>query len=568
MQISSRMLIRTAIVILGVMLALGLYLSVSATDEASALNTSEWQKVAGYIDSYISGQYNPANDGEAGFTIDAATLKSRLDSNGDNIYLGEGDDAAGAPILVDVLSGYSTWIPATSLRVNWNSTAASTSTVNTIAAKVAAHENAGFSTDIITYCLTGHTESVVAGAYGAISQAGGFGGTTPPAVLGLKWGRYGWGTGSHGYGNTKNITASTVTPGTNSLATNANCTGASPDSELVRCTAAQALSVVGAGPLPWAASSDGSYQPVDLRSSINSTMANQTTGGAYAIQDPLQTLFSSAGGYANLAKINPSGGKVFFTNRTQHTAGIAAVSARMLGYNATFAKWGLPQWNNTIGEKYTGGAGYPVGAYTIDTVAPTITAGPTASAGATSATISRTTSEPATTKVEYGTTSGGPYTTTVNDTVLHANNTVTLNGLTPGVTYYAVVTVCDGQANCTVSSEVSFTTTCTSGKPVLTPLAPSAYWASMADYTNGVLTVDWPIRNDGTDSAYNVQLTSSSANNGVTLASTMPVSVGTIAASGTGTATVKYNIPTGVGSFHVSNMASADDQCGNTYTYP
>jgi hypothetical protein len=382
-------------------------------------------------------------------------------------------------------------------------------------------------------------------------------------VLGLKWGRYGWANGSQSYTYTNALAAPAASPGYGT-ASNANCTGSTPDSELVRCTAQAALSGVGSGTAPGNGTGYGTRQAVDIRpaASVAATGTVATGGPNYNV--PMDTVFNTG-----LTDIDPGGAQKIVVNRTQHTAGMVAVGLKMLGYNATFSKWGLAKYNNTLAEKYTGGANYPLVSAVIDTTAPTITSGPTATVtGDTSADIARTTDEPATTRVEYGTTSGGPYTSTQNDTVLHASNTASLTGLTPGTTYYAVVTVCDGQANCTTSSEVSFTTyTC--GKPSLSMAMTSVYWASLADYTAHLLSIDYTVTNNGAGGASNVTISGSSASNGVTVASGIPAAIGTLGGGGgAGGATVVYNIPTGVGGFVVNNTGSADDDCGSSYTYP
>lgn len=568
MQISSKMLYRTAVVFLGVLLALGVFMAMNgASEKANAMNVSEWTQVRTNLDNFITSQYVADTvDGESGFRIDATTLKGRTDSNGDGVYLGEGDDAANAPVLVDVLNAYQgTFIQATSVVSTWNTTATDVATTNLIASKVANHETAGFSTDIITYCLTGHTESVVAGAMGAISHAGGYGGATAPTVLALDWGRWGWNTGTHSYTKT-NTLATASAPPVYPAASNANCSGADP--ELTRCIGNWALSAaggnVGSGFTAGATTGYAGMEVIDLRTAPGATSPSNS---ASTVHVPLNTVFNTG-----LAAINPLGGQKLAGNRTQHTSNMVAVGLEMLGYNSTGAKWGLAEYNNTIGEQKIGaGAGYGLVAAVVDTTTPTITSGPTATPGSTTASIALTTDEPATTKVDYGTTAGGPYGTTINDTILNASSTASLSGLTPGTTYYAVVTACDGQANCTTAAEISFTTTCSAGNPGLTLMAPTAYWATMADYTNGVLSVDWTISNPSADGAYNVQLLSSSSTYApVTTITMMPVAYGTIAGVGSGVGTVQYKLPTGfAGSgFHVINTASADDQCGNGYTYP
>lgn len=562
MQMSSRTYFKVAVVFLGLLLSLGLFLAMSgATEKASALDASEWAKVRGYLDSFITSQYTPdAVDGESGFLIDSPTLKGLIDSNGDNVFLGEGDDAANAPVVVDVLNGGGGGIiPTTAVISTWNSTTLNAATTNLIKTKVMNHEAAGFSTDIVSYCLTGHTESVAAGGMGAISYAGGYGGTTPSTVLDLKWGRWGWASGSHAYSKTNTLAAPSVSPGGYPDATEAACTGSTPDSELVRCAAASAASAIGSGFMAGATTGYSGKQVIDIRP--GSVGSNSVGNSAITYQVPINTVFNTG-----LNDIYPTGVEVLVANRTQHSAGIVGVGLEMLGFDSNFSKWGLAEYNNTIGEQFTGGAGYPLVAAVIDNTAPTITTGPSATPGATSASIALATDEPATTMVSYGTTSGGPYSNSMNDTVLNASSTANLSGLTPGTTYYASVTACDGQANCTTAAEISFTTTCTSGMPALTLMAPSAYWASMADYNNGVLSVDWSL-NTGADTAYNVSFSSAPVWAQVT-ALNSPVSVGTIAASSSAVATVQYQIPAGASAFAVINGATAEDQCGTGYTYP
>ncbi|MHB1003592.1 MAG: hypothetical protein ACYC1B_07185, partial [Thermoleophilia bacterium] len=392
MQIRSRSLLRVAVVFLGVMLCIGLFMSYGLNDrDARALNASEWDTVRAALDSFITTQYTAdAVDGESGFTTDAATLKGQIDSDGDGTYLGEGDDAANAPVVVDVLNGGGGGIIQTTAVIgNWNSTALDAAHVSAVAGKVDAHEAAGFSTDVVVYCLTGHTESVAAGGYGAVSYAGGLGGTTPPKVLGLKFGRYGWNSGSHSYSKTNTLAAPSASPGY-SAATNAGaCNGSTPDSELVRCTAQWALSTTGGnvanGTVAGAGTGYGTNAVIDLRPGSVGSNSVGISGSTYQV--PLNTVFNTG-----LTDINPAGAKKIFANRTQHTAGMVAVGAEMLGYDSSFTSWGLAEYNNTIGEQFTGGAGYGlIAATAIDTTAPTVTVAPAASnVTDTTADISRT----------------------------------------------------------------------------------------------------------------------------------------------------------------------------------
>ncbi len=125
MQISSKMLYTTAIMLLSVLMVLGVFLAIDgATGKANAMNSTEWATVANAIDTYIGNQYVATDDGEAGFLMDGGpwtgagtTLKDRIDSNNDGVVLGEGDDAANAPVLIDVYNPFTTFIPGTSYRL-------------------------------------------------------------------------------------------------------------------------------------------------------------------------------------------------------------------------------------------------------------------------------------------------------------------------------------------------------------------------------------------------------------------------------------------------------------------
>ncbi|MHB8791945.1 MAG: fibronectin type III domain-containing protein [Thermoleophilia bacterium] len=553
---------------------------------AQALSPSEWEILRGNINSFITSQYEPTDDGEAGFLVTAGSLKNQLDSNGDMNpatgagVLGEGDDAALAPVLVDILGGSITWIPGTSYRIpstdNWFG-AANTANSTAIRNLVQSRHAAGFNYDIVSYCLTGHTESPVIMAYGVMGQADYFGTGESPKSLGLKWGRFGWNNGSMAYGNAKPLTMSTTagiigSPGGGSVA----CSGLVPASEMVRCTASEAMNSVntnggpGAGINPWTPAYDNFYAPVDIRFSSGPYMANQTTLGAYTFNAPLPELFNST---YYLSGLYVNGKTNIFVNRTQHTGLIAATGAQMLGYPSESMKWGLANWNNTLPEKFTGGAGGPLVNTPIDTTAPVVTSVSAHDITHNSVTITRQASEPATMKVEYGTVPG-VYTNSVNSTVLNANKSVTVTGLNPYTTYYLRITSYDGMANGTTSVDpFGFITTTPEPdyayRPDIVPLAdPHSYWASYADYLARELSVDVQLANRGVSVAYDVQITGASNSNGVTLSSMLPVMLGNIPAGSTATATLKYHIPSGIGSMVTRLQGSASDTMGISYSYP
>ena len=605
MQVSSKLLFRTAIVVLGIILLLGLYLSLTMTNKAQGITLSDWAKLQGYVDSYIQRQYSASGEGEGsvapaakgGFYINQAALKSELDSNGDGTILGEGDDLANAPVLVDNLNQLTTAIPGTSFRCNWSSPTAGNNcfeagAVSDVKTLVDNHEAAtGHVPDVVDYCMTDHTAAPTTGGWGYIAQTGGLATDgSVPYVYGMAWGRDGWTNtpvnpksttvgGIYTYPVANPVGAAgaqyTYTP---PATVPGSCTSASGDAELVRCAAQWAITStqgnVGNGQFPAGTSPAQTLvagQIVDIRTgSPANTVLN---GAAHANEISINTIFNTG-----LTNVNPSAtGGVLIASASQGPGGIVAEGLRMLGYATALGGYihsGVPYWNNTMsvnqGQPNTG-VSYPLQTVTAwsaygdtDTVAPTISSPSAAATGPTTATVSRTTSEPATSKIDLSGSDGSSVHT--NSTILHASNTTSLSGLNPGVTYTGTLTVYDAQAMSS-STPVSFTTPAC-GKPVLTLGAPNAYWASYTDYTNRLLSVDWTISNTGAASASNVQITGSTNNNGVTVATALPTTGINIAAGTSALVTLKYNVPSGTGSWHTSTTASATDLCGATYTYP
>jgi hypothetical protein len=96
----------------------------------------------------------------------------------------------------------------------------------------------------------------------------------------------------------------------------------------------------------------------------------------------------------------------------------------------------------------------------------------------------------------------------------------------------------------------------------------SPYWASMADYIAGKLTVGMTVTNFGDIDAFDVALTGATNTNGVTLYSVPPVAVGDIAAGADAMTALEYIVPAGVSAFTTSITAAASDVYGVGYTYP
>jgi hypothetical protein len=102
---------------------------------------------------------------------------------------------------------------------------------------------------------------------------------------------------------------------------------------------------------------------------------------------------------------------------------------------------------------FPSGAGEYVASYGVDTTAPTISALDAEPGADGSATISWTTDEPSTSKVEYGT-SPDALTPSANDPALTTSHSVNLTGLEPQTTYYYRVSSTD-EANNTATEPAS-----------------------------------------------------------------------------------------------------------------
>ncbi|MBN2053005.1 fibronectin type III domain-containing protein [Candidatus Woesearchaeota archaeon] len=114
-----------------------------------------------------------------------------------------------------------------------------------------------------------------------------------------------------------------------------------------------------------------------------------------------------------------------------------------------------------------------------DTTPPIISNVQNTSITDTSATITWTTDEIATSVVKYGTVSG-VYTATITNATLTTSHTTILTGLSAGRTYYYVVNSTDASANSNQSIEYNFTTLSDTTPPyysnlVATPASPATY---------------------------------------------------------------------------------------------
>ncbi len=107
-----------------------------------------------------------------------------------------------------------------------------------------------------------------------------------------------------------------------------------------------------------------------------------------------------------------------------------------------------------------------------------------------------------------------------------------------------------------------------SGRPVLELNYAGVFWANLTDYQNGLLNVKYRIDNHGTDTAYNLRITGSSATGDVTLDSTGGLLLGEIAGGASTPFTLRYKVPGGLSGFRATVNAAAEDGGGAAYSYP
>lgn len=145
---------------------------------------------------------------------------------------------------------------------------------------------------------------------------------------------------------------------------------------------------------------------------------------------------------------------------------------------------------------------------------------------------------------------------------LQTSHVATLSGLISGITYNYGMGAWDAAGN---YSNAYGTFTTLGGMPTLALSTTRVYWASLIDYINREVSVDYQLNNTGNQGAFGVQVTGSTATNGVTMITPMPLALGEIGRGGAANYTLKYRVPLTTAGFTTYNTHSAEDLCGNSY---
>lgn len=153
--------------------------------------------------------------------------------------------------------------------------------------------------------------------------------------------------------------------------------------------------------------------------------------------------------------------------------------------------------------------------------------------------------------------------------------------INPGETMqvsWNVEAVCSGDLEYSVSATgrtVSRQISAPPIKPELTITQTGSYWKTLQDYLDRALSVDYSIKNTSSRTAYDVQIVTSTASNGVSTITSMPADVGDISGGSSSIVTLKYMVPLVVAqppilinNFSTEVTAASEDQCGHDFTYP
>jgi len=109
-------------------------------------------------------------------------------------------------------------------------------------------------------------------------------------------------------------------------------------------------------------------------------------------------------------------------------------------------------------------------------------------------------------------------------------------------------------------------TPCSPVQPQLSATSLHVYWGSFADYSDGLLSVGLQFSSSESN-AYGTTIISAENSNGVSLATDTPVALGDIEAGGNASVTLKYQVPSGIEQFRTLLNLTANDDCGNSYSY-
>lgn len=103
-------------------------------------------------------------------------------------------------------------------------------------------------------------------------------------------------------------------------------------------------------------------------------------------------------------------------------------------------------------------------------------------------------------------------------------------------------------------------------RPDISWKLPRSYWNSYEDYSSNLLTVRWTISNSGAYPAFDVTITDIDNSENVEVKTSLPL-LADERLTGSNEVTIQYVLPQRATTFHSTTSATAEDGCGNIYTY-
>lgn len=144
--------------------------------------------------------------------------------------------------------------------------------------------------------------------------------------------------------------------------------------------------------------------------------------------------------------------------------------------------------------------------------------------------------------------------------------TATATALNAGATYFFAL---KSEDEALLSSGLSNQATATTTIPQLSWSMKKIYWASWDDYQNRQLSIDYDLGNTGTATAISPTIAASICNPTSVYATTpLPLALADLNPVALIPMTLKYFVPTSVGSFTTTTYAHCQDDVGRTYWFP
>lgn len=148
------------------------------------------------------------------------------------------------------------------------------------------------------------------------------------------------------------------------------------------------------------------------------------------------------------------------------------------------------------------------------------------------------------------------------DNSLTKNHSVVVRGLSPDVSYDYQVSSRDNKGDTTIKSKSDFRLTRTETPFNLTVNIREAYWMNYSNFSSGLLSVDFEVKNFGPEDARSLAVTEVISDRGTLAVGSFPIQVSDLATGSSTNATIVYSVPRGIMNFRTSLSLSGTDSSG------